>query len=380
MIPPNAPVKVLVAPLDWGLGHATRCVPIIRELLAQNCTVLLAGEGKNKILLQQEFPELSFLHLPGYQIEYASSDWGLALKIVAQIPKILSAIKQEQAWLEKVVDEQKIDVVISDNRYGLHSKKARSVFITHQLLIKAPVSLGENLLQQINYQYINEFDECWVPDAEGEKNLAGILSHPGRLPSVPLKYLGTLSRFNLTESNIDHDYLLILLSGPEPQRTLLENQLLKELEDYTKPVVLVRGLPNTDESLSINKNVTVFSHLPAKELEQKIKSASLVISRCGYSTVMDLAILKKKSILIPTPGQTEQEYLAKHLFAMNFALCVEQNKFRLKQALTLVNSFPFSFPDFSSSNLQKTIALLIEQVSKEQGLKNSGNGVPPTYK
>ncbi|HEY0042059.1 MAG TPA: glycosyltransferase, partial [Flavisolibacter sp.] len=320
MIPPNAPVKVLVAPLDWGLGHATRCVPIIRELLAQNCTVLLAGEGKNKILLQQEFPELSFLHLPGYQIEYASSDWGLALKIVAQIPKILSAIKQEQAWLEKVVDEQKIDVVISDNRYGLHSKKARSVFITHQLLIKAPVSLGENLLQQINYQYINEFDECWVPDAEGEKNLAGILSHPGRLPSVPLKYLGTLSRFNLTESNIDHDYLLVLLSGPEPQRTLLENQLLKELEDYTKPVVLVRGLPNTDESLSINKNVTVFSHLPAKELEQKIKSASLVISRCGYSTVMDLAILKKKSILIPTPGQTEQEYLAKHLFAMNFAL------------------------------------------------------------
>ena len=136
--------KVLVAPLDWGLGHATRCIPIIRQLLAEGCSVILAGEGKVKALLTLEFPDLPFLELPGYRIEYASSGWGLAVKIVAQIPKIIAAIKQEQTWLEKVVEEHRITAVISDNRYGLYHQKIYSVFITHQLIIKAPVKLAED--------------------------------------------------------------------------------------------------------------------------------------------------------------------------------------------------------------------------------------------
>lgn len=356
--------KILVAPLDWGLGHATRCIPIIRELLAQNCHVVLAGEGKNKALLQREFPHLSFLDLPGYGIEYASSGWGLTAKIVAQIPKILSAIKQEQAWLQKVVADEKIDAVISDNRYGLYHENIRSVFITHQLCIKAPLAFAETILQKINYQYINEFDECWVPDTAGENNLAGILSHPEDLPGIPVRYLGVLSRFHGTESNLDQDYLLLLLSGPEPQRSLLENNLLDELKDYTKPIVLVRGLPETNESLEAAQNVTVFSHLPALELEQKIKGASLVISRCGYSTVMDLAVLKKKSILIPTPGQTEQEYLAKHLMQKNFAFCVEQKKFKLKKVVELAASFPYQSFHHSVNDLQTVVASMIKNIRR----------------
>ncbi|HUC81310.1 MAG TPA: glycosyltransferase [Flavisolibacter sp.] len=358
----SASPKILVAPLDWGLGHATRCVPIIRELLAQNCQVLLAGEGKVKALLQQEFPQLPFVELPGYRIQYASSGWGLAAKIVAQIPKILSAIKKENAWLEKLVQEEGIDAVISDNRYGLYSEKIPSVFITHQLRIKAPVKFAEDFLQGLNYQYIDKFQECWVPDAEGKNNLGGTLSHPTETPSVPTHYIGVLSRFDATQESSSEENLLVLLSGPEPQRSLLETQLLEELKDYTKPVVLVRGMPGSNEELNVKENVTVFAHLPASELEAKIKAAPFVIARCGYSTVMDLAVLKKKSILIPTPGQTEQEYLAKHLMEKNFAFCVEQKKFRLKHALALAASFAYQPFNASMGNLQTTIASFINSV------------------
>lgn len=351
-----------MAPLDWGLGHATRCVPVIKELLRQGCNVLLAGQGKQKALLQQEFSTLRFLPLPGYNIEYASSGWELAAKIVAQIPRILSAVKDEQAWLQKVVQEEKIAAVISDNRYGLYHPSIPCIFITHQLRIKAPFALAEDVLQELNYGYINKFSECWVPDAEGKNNLAGALSHPAQMPEVPVRYIGSLSRFSRTVANTPTDDLLVLLSGPEPQRTLLEEKLLEELAEYKKPVTLVRGLPDAPESLTASENVSVYNHLPAADLAQKIKSASLVIARCGYSTVMDLAALKKRSILIPTPGQTEQEYLAKHLMQKNLALCIEQKKFRLKQALPFAETFRYQFPDASSNALEQTVFSFAEKL------------------
>ena len=356
---------MLVAPLDWGLGLATRCVPLIKELLRQNCTVLLAASGRGKALLQQEFPALPMLHLPGYEIEYAASGWGLAVKIVAQIPKLFDAIKEEQAWLQKVVAEQRIDAVISDNRYGLFHPQVRSVLMTHQLCIKVPLKLAEDLLQETVYQYINRFHECWVPDAEGEPNLAGDLSHPQNLPSIPVFYTGPLSRF-AAQTTTEEDYLLVLLSGPEPQRSLLEQRLVEDLKGYTGPVVLVRGLPGLEEEMTVAENVTVFHHLPAAELEAVVRKASMVISRSGYSTVMDLSALQKRSILIPTPGQTEQEYLARHLMKQNLAFCVEQNKFRLKQVLAMASQFsyhPFAVPQGSA--LQTTIRRFLLSLSTE---------------
>lgn len=355
---------ILVAPLDWGLGHATRCIPIIRALLLAGCTVLLAGDDKVKTLLQQEFPELRFLHLQGYQIQYASTSWGLPLKIVAQIPKLLSIIKKEQEWLHKIVDEERIDAVISDNRYGLHHPGIKSVFITHQLLIKAPFKKAEDYLQRLNYKYINQFDECWVPDAEGNMNLAAALSHPKNMPAIPLRYIGALSRFTKKVKR-EETHLLIILSGPEPQRTLFEKNVVKELEVYTERVVLVRGLPQTMEKISLGSNVIVFNHLPSAEMEEQLVTASMVISRCGYSTVMDLAVLKKKSILIPTPGQTEQQYLAKRLMKRNFALCVEQKKFRLKQALDLAGHFEYQAINVENDNtLQAAILQLLVSFKK----------------
>jgi len=306
--------------------------------------------------LQQEFPALPMLHLPGYEIEYATSGWGLAVKIVAQIPKLLDAIKEEQVWLQKVVAEQRIDAVISDNRYGLFHPQVRSVFMTHQLCIKIPLKLAEDLLQETVYQHINQFHECWVPDVEGEPNLAGDLSHPQNLPSIPIFYTGPLSRFKEETTVPGEDYLLVLLSGPEPQRSLLEQRILEDLKDYTDPVILVRGLPGLEEEMTVAKNVNVFHHLPAAELEAVVRKASMVISRSGYSTVMDLAALQKRSILIPTPGQTEQEYLARHLMKQNLAFCVEQSKFRLKPVLTMAHQFFYQpFAVAQEGDLQATI-------------------------
>jgi UDP-N-acetylglucosamine:LPS N-acetylglucosamine transferase len=209
--------------------------------------------------------------------------------------------------------------------------------------------LTDNFLQRLNYRYINPFQECWVPDNEKESNLAGELSHPAKKPFIPIKYLGTLSRLrNSSEQN--EKYLLILLSGPEPQRTVLENLLIEQLKEYKALVVLVRGLPGENHELKFASNILVYNHLPAEELAQKMAEAFMIISRCGYSTVMDLVALRKKSILIPTPGQTEQEYLAQHLMKNNIALCIEQKKFRIKNALDVSSHFGYRIEHFSLEN------------------------------
>lgn len=365
---PSSSPNVLVAPLDWGLGHATRCVPVIRELLQQGCAVTIAASGRGSTLLQHEFPDLPVLSLRGYAIRYAATSWGLALTIVAQIPKLLLAVKKEHTWLQKVVADKRFDAVISDNRFGLHHPGIHSVFITHQLCIQTPRGVGQKFLQRLNYSYINRFDECWVPDAESENNLSGQLSHPIRRPTVPLYYTGPLSRFGNVGRAAKKNDLLILLSGPEPQRTMLEKKLLAELQTSDLPFVLVRGLPGQTGSPLEVANGTIYPHLPATQLQQAIAGASLVVARCGYSTIMDLAAMQKRSILIPTPGQTEQEYLAKHLMQKNFALCLTQKNFRLKTALALAENFPYQLNQTPAENrLTAVVAAFVNKIRWEKG-------------
>lgn len=362
--PPNAwTPTILLAPLDWGLGHATRCIPVIRYLLNHGCKVIVAGSGKIKILLQAEFPSLHFLELNGYNVRYAKRQWALPWQIVLQVPGIVRSIKAEHLWLEGKVKNHHIDAVISDNRYGLYHTEIPSVFITHQLYIKTPFGKTVDIwLQKLNYGFINRFSACWVPDSDGPGSLAGALSHPRFLPSIPVHYTGPMSRFdNQGVSAIKH--LLILLSGPEPQRSLFEEKLVKELQHYTAPVVLVRGLPGSTSNPGTGTNVEVHNHLPAKALQEKMQEASYIISRCGYSTVMDLASLKKKSILVPTPGQTEQEYLADHLMKMKQALCIEQKKFSLKPALDLAGSFDYQPALTGNGNsLEQIVSSFVNQL------------------
>jgi UDP:flavonoid glycosyltransferase YjiC (YdhE family) len=352
---PSFKPVILVAPLNWGLGHATRCIPIIRSLLQNDSGVLLSAEGPAKAILQQEFPMLPFVDLPGYQINYSSHKWTMPFHLASQIPKILSGIKQENERLNQLVNEHPVTGIISDNRYGLYHPEVPCAFIGHQMLIKTPFgNLMDEFLQKLNYRYINRFTECWVPDTENRNNLAGDLSHPLISPRIPVKYTGPISRF-LPGTEQAAQYLLFILSGPEPQRSILEKIFLDQLKHYDKPAILVRGLPAGAAMIKTPANVMVYDHLRADALEKVIREATYVITRCGYSSVMDLAILKKKSVLIPTPGQTEQEYLAQHLMNTQFALCIEQNKFRLLPALDLAAHFHYRINEFETISQLDTI-------------------------
>ena len=344
--------KLLVAPLDWGLGHATRCIPIIKELLANGCEVWLAGEGHQEVLLSKEFPTLNFLPLKGYRVKYAAS--GLAVKILIQLPRILSAIKKENDWLKEQVSNYGFDAIISDNRYGLYHKKIHSVFITHQLSIKSPLGKwSENFLQQWNYRFVNHFSECWVPDEEDENNLAGELSHPETFPTIPVKYIGALSRFSfsppMSGSGVTKNHLLIILSGPEPQRSLFENIIVEQIAQYNGTATIVRGLPLATDILPSTNTIRFYNHLPTDLLKEEMTKAEFIISRCGYSTVMDIAVMKKKSILIPTPGQPEQEYLAGYLMNKRFAFCISQKEFSLTHSIEKARVFEYI--DHSTNNM-----------------------------
>jgi len=354
-MPSNSKPIVLIAPLDWGLGHATRCVPIVNSLINADFEVIIAAEGAQKALLQNEFPHIKFANLPGYRLGYGRTKWGTILRILFQVPKILMAIRRENKWLKKFAAENKVDFVISDNKYGFYLAGAPSFFITHQLLIKTPFGKrNERLLQKINYRFIKKFSACWVPDHEGKINLGGELSHPDHMPSVPVHYLGHLSRMKKENRQIIND-LLVVISGPEPQRSLFERMIVAQLSQTDLSAIVVRGLPNAASTLHASDNIKIYNHLPAADLNNAINESSAIISRSGYSTVMDLIPLHKKCIFVPTPGQSEQEYLADYLSENNMCVSVRQKDFELITALKKLEEADFAFPDFPENCLQEFI-------------------------
>jgi len=356
--------RILISPLDWGLGHATRCIPIIRELSRLECDVWLASDGFQKRLLQEEFPSITILELPGYKIRYSKSNTGFRFRMIAQIPKILDIISYENKWLRTKAPVYEFDAIISDNRYGFHHHNISNVFITHQLRIKSRMGkLIDGLLNSVNYSYIKKFNQCWVPDEEKETNLAGELSHPRQLPKPAVHYVGILSRFEPVKIPVIKNHVLIVLSGPEPQRTILENLVIKEITQFNGTATIVRGVPGAEKIIPSTNTLKFYNHLPAAELNKEMEQAEFVISRSGYSTIMEIARLNKQSILIPTPGQGEQEYLAKHLAEKNYAYCIDQKKFSLIKALEKANQFNYQlFPAYDDQKLKMVIGNFVKQL------------------
>jgi uncharacterized protein (TIGR00661 family) len=355
------PKKILLAPLDWGLGHATRCISLISYLQFLNCEITIAASGKQKILLQNEFPQLNFLDLPGYNIDYSNKKRWLPLKILIQIPKILKIIRFENRWLKTIISQSQFDGVISDNRYGLSTNKIRSVFITHQLQVKTPFIFLEKILRKISYRFINRFHECWIPDMEGGYNLAGSLSHPGDLPSIPVKYIGPLSRFKKSGPQEIRYKWMVIISGPEPQRTIFERKILKCAAASKDQFLIVRGMPDEKAAISPLANCTVHNHLKTEEMSSAILSSTFIISRCGYTTVMELLSLQKKSILIPTPGQTEQEYLAKHLMQERWCYSLKQGE-DFTVHLEKVQQFNFNLPAIDTQTFKPVLENFISSL------------------
>lgn len=357
--------RVLIAPLDWGLGHASRCIPIIDCLLENEVEVVLAADRQPLLLLKEVFPTLEFVRLKGMHVKYPKKI-PMSLFMAMQAPKFFETISFENRLLQDIVKNYKIEGVISDNRYGLFHSEVPSVLITHQLFIQAPFL--KTVLKKITEKYANNFESCWVPDFETSPNLSGLLSHQhSSLNNI--EYIGPLSRFsklkNEHSNSLTERELMVILSGPEPSRTEFEKRLIPQLEKLNKEVLLIRGLIGKGEHTEVIEkgNVKMLNHLSVRKMYDEIQRSKLILSRSGYSTLMDLVAIGKKALLVPTPGQTEQEYLAQHLNENNWFYCVEENKLDLEMHIDLaLNQIEFPLK-VNELNLQKAVTNFLEKLS-----------------
>ncbi|MDA0843396.1 MAG: glycosyltransferase, partial [Bacteroidetes bacterium] len=321
----------------WGLGHSTRCIPIIQALLERDFDVVIASDGVALGLLTKEFPKLRSFQLPSYKITYATDGRFFKLKMIIDSPKILSAMRNERKAIEQIAKEVAADGIISDNRLGIYVKGIPNVFITHQLrvLSGSTTQISSALHQRI----FKKYNAVWVPDFEGEQNLTGELGHLDKKPKN-LHYMGPLSRFEKLDLPAKYD-LMVLLSGPEPQRTLLEEKLLAELKNFKGSVLLVRGVIESEQQkqqLTIeNGSILKVNFMQSEELSAAVQSSELILCRSGYTTVMDLAKLGKKAFFIPTPGQYEQVHIAERLDALGVVPSCTQDAFRLKELDRVTN-------------------------------------------
>lgn len=317
----------LLCVLDWGLGHASRSLALAEALEAAGETTFFASCGRAKKFLEAERPGIKVYELPAYNVTYPTRS--MPLNVALQFPRWMRTIWRERRCMDRLINELGIDRIISDNRFGCYHPQVPSVFLTHQL---HPIT-HNTVVSFIYRRYLQRFDEFWVPDyAESEQRISGKLSDTTGYENV--HFIGPFSRLvtpNQRTRGVPGDpadrplplatqdvppglHLLALLSGPEPMRTQLENIILRQLETVSGHHVLIRGLPGGAPPLSdlLPENITVYDFADTTLLTQLLPAAQHIICRSGYSTLMDVYAITegKKLILIPTPGQTEQVYLA----------------------------------------------------------------------
>lgn len=317
---------ILIAPLNWGLGHATRCIPIIKALQENDFTPIIASDGIALELLRKEFPYLKTLELPSYQIEYAKNGKNFKWKLLKSLPKMMEAIWDEKSIVKKWIKKYEIDGIISDNRLGVFSKKIPSVFITHQLNVMTGNTTW--ITSKLHQHIIKKYTACWVPDVNSTLNLTGKLGHLEH-STLPLHYLGPLSRMHKMGLPIQYN-LMIILSGPEPQRGLLEAHLTEEIKRFNGKVVFIKGIIEAEQKKEQIGNVTYYNFMKTRQLELTFNESEKVLCRSGYTTIMDLVKLNKKAFFIPTPGQYEQIYLAKKLEKEGLVPYSTQENFRIE--------------------------------------------------
>lgn len=332
-------MKVLVAPLDWGLGHATRTIPIIEEFLSRSCEVDLAVSGRVAALYKGQFPDLKQIEIPGYHIRYPSCGLAMPLWLLQNGRRLMRVMAEEEKVAESLVEKNGYDVIFSDNRFGFRSKNAFSIYMTHQLDIAfpGPFSVFEKLGVVWHARKMSRFDAVWVPDFAEYPGMAGKLSH---VRSAKAEFVGPLSRFAALHF-LNQDWnrkfrFVAILSGPEPLRSTFEKSLLQAFAKIPGNHAVVRGLPGDSEMPSVPSNVTFFNHLETPDFARLVLSAEHCISRPGYSTVMDMVYLGADCVFVPTPGQTEQVYLGKMLHRAQMAGLVSQRRISPESLLTAV--------------------------------------------
>jgi len=326
------PHRALVCALDWGLGHVARTTPLVRELLSRGCEVVLASNGRSADWWKKEFPHLELRELPDYGVRYVSGPL-LVPSLLLSLPRLLRTIREEA----ELVDSWSLgnfDLVLSDNRFGCAMRGVRSVFLSHQLRPAPPFGLGfaEDLGESSMARLVRAFSEIWIPDRESGRILSGRLGHP-RKPSrfPPLRYLGPVSRFCATRPDPlwSGPWTTVgIVSGPEPTRTDFENLLRDLFSRRPGRHLLVRGRPDlVVVPVPGDGTVVEAAHLGSSALAAALLGATEIVSRGGYSTVMDLealGLLGPRCLFVPTPGQTEQEAVSRDLASRGLARTLRQ--------------------------------------------------------
>ena len=325
--------KVLVGPLDWGLGHITRTIPIIEKLKERGHDVHTCGNEVAKKLYHEVFPDIPHKMILGYNPKYSSRNtqgWAM----VRQSPKFFSVIKKEEKIANDLVEKFNYDTIISDNRYGLKSTKTTNIFICHQTEIMGPKVL-KPLLRKINRNYINQFDFCWIPDTNQKINLSGKLSS---FTNNSCFKIGPLSRFlNHNSISKQNKYkFTAILSGPEPQRSILESKIIHLFRQLPSKCAIIQGKPLSKNHKE--QNIDFFAHLNTDKFLDTIHNSEIILCRSGYSNIMDFSALEKKVIFIPTPGQTEQEYLAKYHSKISNVTSIRQHEISLEKINSNTNT------------------------------------------
>jgi UDP-N-acetylglucosamine transferase subunit ALG13 len=368
----NKKLNILICPLEWGLGHAARMIPVAKLLHERGHNVTIGAGAQHLSFFKAELPSLSFIEFPGFKPSY-SRVLPQYLVMLIKTPLLVFHIISEHKRLNKLIADNQIDIVISDNRFGLWNKKITCVYVTHMLCIPFPWPFRflEITGILIHRYIINKYSFCFVPDLPGDLNLSGRLSHNLNLPENVI-YTGILSRFSMSDHSrgsnfITPPHITIILSGPEPQRTILETKLRNELIDSEDSIVILKGKPGIDESEQTDANIISYNHLCSMEMADVLRTSKGIISRSGYTTIMDLASLGCSALLIPTPGQTEQEYLADYLAEKNLFVSLRQNKIQKKLRIPdVLQPFPDDINEQSRRLLESAVNKMLENVEENR--------------
>ncbi|MGB8490717.1 MAG: glycosyltransferase [Bacteroidales bacterium] len=362
--------NILICPLEWGLGHAGRMIALARRLNDRGNRIFVGAGREHQALFRSELPGLSYIDFPGFRPAY-SRYLPQYLYLFLQIPVLLFRIVSEHIALKSIIRDNRIDIVISDNRFGLWNKKIKTVYVTHQPLIPFPVRLKflEFAGIMLHRQAIKRYSLCFIPDLPGELNVSGRLSHGVRLPPN-VRFIGILSRFTgspFAEAAIrpDHPHNTIILSGPEPQKGILRARLVSLLKDRKPQTVILEGRPGDPCNHAETGNILSISHLPSAQMNRIISGSDMIIARSGYTSVMELISLNCSALLVPTPGQTEQEYLARYLSEKGWFCTLPQNGLEIPFMPQMKLIPAAEIIERSNNLIEKALDELLEQHERE---------------
>jgi|WetSurMetagenome_2_1015567.scaffolds.fasta_scaffold29336_2 predicted glycosyltransferase len=362
---PEERKKIIISPLNWGFGHAGRMIPVARHLQQMGHEVIFGADKTLIPMIIPELPEIEVIEIPGVRMRY-SRFFPQYLAVLIQVPKLVLASFKEHRLLKSIILTMKPDIVISDNRFGFFSRKVFCVYFTHMIRIPFPspfrfLEFTGILLHRL---IINRYNICLIPDLAGNENLSGRLSHAKNI-HVNFVYAGLLSRFNsnIDVSQADHKYVCLILSGPEPQRTIFMKKVTTAAFRNNLRLVVLSG--SELKCTHNDKNVTYAINESASVMQNYILNAGIVVCRSGYTSLMELISLSKGAIIVPTPGQTEQEYLGKYNDGRLGFTTVRQNELE-DYSFTELNKTPPNRELFTGSirHLDETLKKILQEEHK----------------